>query len=614
MHRSLFSTSALALSAGIVQVALAQMYPVPVPPENPMTENKRILGKILFWDEQMSSDSTMACATCHSPGRGGADPRLLRAPGPDGLLNTEDDMFTSAGVVKSDANYDYVQDAVFGTKPQQTGRAANPTVNAAYFFDLFWDGRATSQFTDPQTGQVAIASGGALESQSVGPPMSSVEMAHPAWNWNALTAKIAAARPLDLAQQLQPDVAARLGTNPSYPDLFQAAFGDPAVTARRIAFAIATYERTLVSDQTPWDAFIAGNTAAMTESQQLGWEKFQTNGRCIECHMDPLFTDFSYRNVGLRPISEDSGRQAITGNIGDAGRFKVPGLRNVALKRTFMHNGQFQSLGQVMAFYRQMPPAPPVHPENMDPLMNSIFLTTEENAAIQDFMINALTDPRVANEQFPFDRLTLNTDHTEHVCSVLTGTGDAGSGGVTPGVIVTAPPMVGNDLFRVGLSGALPGAMATLAYSTNPPVAGRITPAFYVGSTHVGANGMVTMHWPLVPSEFTAGTILYLQWFVTDPAGQGGVAASRAAMMPVFCGRTGCPAVCDSIDFNQDSLFPDTTDITDFLNVFAGGVCEGQQPGDTPCNTDIDFNNDTLLPDVADIQALLVVFAGGACQ
>lgn len=72
-------------------------------------------------------------------------------------------------------------------------------------------------------------------------------------------------------------------------------------------------------------------------------------------------------------------------------------------------------------------------------------------------------------------------------------------------------------------------------------------------------------------------------------------------------------STCDCIDFNLDGLFPDTQDISDFLTVFAGGVCGGQQPADPPCNIDVDFNNDMLFPDVLDIQSLLSVFAGGPC-
>ncbi len=72
------------------QDALLILDPVPVPDENPVTEAKRILGKILFWDEQLSSDNTVACGTCHKPGIGGADDRLGVNPGIDFEFNTDD--------------------------------------------------------------------------------------------------------------------------------------------------------------------------------------------------------------------------------------------------------------------------------------------------------------------------------------------------------------------------------------------------------------------------------------------------------------------------------------------------------------------------------------------
>ena len=97
----------------------------------------------------------------------------------------------------------------------------------------------------------------------------------------------------------------------------------------------------------------------------------------------------------------------------------------------------------------------------------------------------------------------------------------------------------------------------------------------------------------------------------TPPPAVVGVIANGQTISGVF---TPTPAShCDSVDFNGDALFPDTQDIADFLTVFAGGVCDGQQPGDPPCNTDVDFNNDTLFPDVADIDSLLSVFSGGPC-
>src|SRR4051812_31959769 len=81
----------------VLTVALADLPPVPQPVENPITEPKRVLGKILFFEEQISSSNTVSCATCHVTARGGADPRLARNPGPDGVLNTPDDRIASPG-------------------------------------------------------------------------------------------------------------------------------------------------------------------------------------------------------------------------------------------------------------------------------------------------------------------------------------------------------------------------------------------------------------------------------------------------------------------------------------------------------------------------------------
>src|SRR2546426_991938 len=88
--------------------AVAQLKPPPAPPENPITPEKTVLGKILFWDEQLSSDNTMACGTCHQPRQGGADPNYTRQPGLDGHLGSADDIWGSPGVRLSDATGHYV--------------------------------------------------------------------------------------------------------------------------------------------------------------------------------------------------------------------------------------------------------------------------------------------------------------------------------------------------------------------------------------------------------------------------------------------------------------------------------------------------------------------------
>ncbi|MBL8764062.1 MAG: hypothetical protein JNM07_07320 [Phycisphaerae bacterium] len=520
---------------------MAVLPPVPVPPENPITESKRVLGKILFFDEQLSTANNVSCATCHAIGVGGTEGRpRVRNPGPDGVLNSPDDIFGSAGVIRSDAANSVKRDAVFGTGVQVTGRAAPTMINAAFYPTLFWEGRALSQFIDPQTGQVAIQQGGALESQAVGPPLNSIEMAHESTDWNAVASKLQGARPLDLATTHPADVAAALADRPSYPELFRRAFGDTAITARRIAFAIATYQRTLIANQTPFDL----NT--LTPQQAQGLQEFQ-NHSCAVCHSlnNGLFTDFSFRNIGIRPPQEDTGRQIITGNPNDRGRFKVPALRNVGLMREFMHNGQFTQIQQVIDFYARAPGAAPQFQDNIDPIIPGIRINPQDRALIDEFIRNGLTDPRVASGAFPFDRPVLFTERPgDRTTSVDVNGGVAGSGGFRPRALILAPSMIGNMSYRVGLDGALGGATASLGISLQPPQNNRITPSQFVGSVTaqgVGAgNGLATLHWPLPAGLFQPGDVVFAQWFVTDAGAPGGQALSDVLRIPIFCGSAGC--------------------------------------------------------------------------
>lgn len=519
----------------------------PVPLANPITEAKRVLGKILFWDEQLSSDNTMSCGTCHSPANGGSDPRRVRNNGVDGIPGNADDVFGSPGVIKSDEEGRYIRDAVFGVQPQGTGRASMTVINAAFSSDNFWDGRARTTFIDPQTGQTAIQNNGGLESQSVGPPLSSVEMAHAGRDWNEIVGKLAKARPMAVATNLTSDVAAVLAGNPSYGDLFAAAFGDPQITARRIAFALATYERTLIANDTPWDRFNAGTVSALNDQQRRGLAAFQASN-CTVCHTPPMFSDQTFRNIGLRPPAEDLGRQIVTGNNADRGRFKVPTLRNAGLRTTFMHNGMFTSVPAVIGFYARAPGAPQQFPDNRDPVMLNVNVPPQAAVDIDAFIRGGLTDARVANQTFPFDRPTLYSQRPADRPANLGG-GLPGSGGIVPGVIAFDPPFIGSQDFRVGLDGALGGATVTLLVSTQQPVGGKLlAPDRIIGpmtaSGSGAGNGMVTFRWPILPVNTTEGQEVYVQWAVNDPAAAGGKAFSNVARIRYFCGSIGCPPVC----------------------------------------------------------------------
>ena len=404
MHRR--RTWHLLLLAALATQTRAELPPVPEPPENPLTEDKRVLGKILFWDEQLSSDDTVACGTCHRPGAGGADPRAGRHPGRD--PGSFDDVAGSPGIRRLDAAGQPGTDPVFGEGPQVTTRAAPSIFGALWAESLFWDGRASGRFVDPETGAVVIASGGALETQALMTLANPVEMAKPGRSWDELNAKLERSRPLALADRLPADIAAALESRPSYRELFAAAFGDDGISAARIAMAIASYERSLVPDETPWDLYTAGDVSALTNFERFGWEAMQTM-RCTSCHEPPLFTTNEFANIGLRRSELDRGRQEVTGIDDDAGAMRVPSLRNVGLRPRLMHTGQFPNLAEAIVFYRNPAALPDVDSMPEGGAYN--FGINQISAAdIQAFLQRALTDPRVADERFPFDRPRLASE------------------------------------------------------------------------------------------------------------------------------------------------------------------------------------------------------------
>lgn len=521
----------------------AQLAPPPEPPENPVTAAKAVLGKILFWDEQLSSDNTVACGTCHRPSAGGGDVRFVPLPGPDGRPGTRDDVFGSPGVVRADADNDYEPDPVHRFLPQVTGRASPSFVMAAYFDELFWDGRAPTTFLDPEDGTTSIAAGGALESQMVGPPLSGVEMAHAARDWSEITAKLAVSRPLAIASDLPPDVAASLALDPTYPDLFESAFGDSAITAERIAFAVASYERTLIPDQAPWDLFAAGDSTALSPDQQAGLALFEGKANCSLCHVAPEFTDGLFHNIGLRDPAVDPGRQDVTGDPGDRGKFKTPSLRDVGLRLRVMHTGEFADLGGVIGFYD----GGGVFDDNLDPLIVPLDLAPPERAQLRAFLEGGLDDPRVALELPPFDRPTLHSESGAPNPRIY-GLGSRGSGGFVPALIARTPPNLGNVDWKLGLSGGLGGAPSLLALAgASAPPGTRIgeIPVLIdftqlivlLGLPLHGAGpgaGYQTLRAEIPADPALLGLAFFAQWFVIDSGAAAGVAASNGAEFDVF--------------------------------------------------------------------------------
>ncbi|HZX32902.1 MAG TPA: cytochrome c peroxidase [Rhodocyclaceae bacterium] len=260
----------------------------PAPADNPTTPEKVALGKRLFFDQRLSADGTVACASCHNLERkGGADGRRT-ALGIDG----------------------------------KTGTRNAPTVwNAAFQGVLFWDGRAAS-----------------LEEQAKGPILN----------------------PLEMGMASAAEAVGRVAADAAYRDAFARVFGaGEAITLERIAAAIAAYERTLITPDSPYDRFVRGERAALTPTQQRGMALFESVG-CVNCHKGPNFSDASllaspspWRLFPANPNPYEQ-RFDLTADSGAGakgkrpGMWRIPSLRNVALTGPYFHNGSVDKLADAV--------------------------------------------------------------------------------------------------------------------------------------------------------------------------------------------------------------------------------------------------------------------------
>ncbi len=530
------------------QGPLAPLEPPPMPPGNPITAAKTYLGKTLFWDEQLSSTRTVSCGTCHHGASGGADPRSViqtaasTNPGPDALFNTADDIRGSAGVPVTNADGTYSWSA-FGMNDQATGRKTVSHINAAYGQLLFWDGRASNVFRDPISNTVILNNGGALESQVIEPPLSTVEMAHSGQNWTEIAARMSDSKPLGLSPSLPQALSSWIGGR-SYPELFQEAFGSPEVTPARIALAIATYERTQFSDRTPLD-LDAGGIAPLTAQEIRGRNVFNQSS-CNVCHAGTLMTDNSFRYIGVRPQADDLGRATVTGNNNDRGSFRVPSLRNVELRQSFFHNGRFTTLEDVVAFYNRGGDFNA--PNKPNGLIRPLGLNANQRAELVAFLRRPLTDSRVASETERFDRPMLYMESAR--VPEIVGNSRAGSGGIVPQIKAMSPPIVGNPHFTVSLYSAIGNASAVLVIDENDPGVGASIPstgsfARMVSTTqNTGqANGWTSVSTPIPNSTLVAGRTYFARWYITDPGAENGFAVTQAARFSVFGDALATPTV-----------------------------------------------------------------------
>jgi cytochrome c peroxidase len=184
-----------------------------------------------------------------------------------------------------------------------------------------------------------------------------------------------------------PEIIAVLKTNAQYKQLFSAAYGDENITSQRIINALKQFVLSMVSANSKYDKVKRGQES-FSVYEEMGYEVFKT--KCASCHKEPLFTDFSYRNIGL-PVSSflnDYGRMRVTGNKADSIKFRVPSLRNIDFTANYFHDGRYSSIQKCIDHYRfEVQQSPTLDPA----LTNGIAMTNTEELNLVAFL-RALSD------------------------------------------------------------------------------------------------------------------------------------------------------------------------------------------------------------------------------
>lgn len=228
-------------------------------------------------------------------------------------------------------------------------RHAPSVINSAYRKLLFWDGRAAT-----------------LEDQCKGPISNPNEMT-------------SANDPKEAYEQC----ATKIRNIEGYRILFKETFGNDDCSIDQIAQAIATFERTILSGNSPYDRYRKGDKLAMSAEQIKGYKIFNQVG-CAICHNGPNFSNERFLNIGIGMDvpNPDTGRYAITGNSKDWGAFKVPTLRDVEYTYPYMHDGSLNTLEDVIEYYNRggIPNA------NLHPAMKPLNLTEDDKKALVSFL------------------------------------------------------------------------------------------------------------------------------------------------------------------------------------------------------------------------------------
>lgn len=198
--------------------------------------------------------------------------------------------------------------------------------------------------------------------------------------------------PLEMDYDIQ-QAAADLRNEQPYERLSMLAYGRP-FDAWVLTRAIASYERTLISGWSRWDRWMLGDATAMDSSEVRGWQLFNSSElQCSACHNGFDLKDNGFHNIGQYLHYNDPGRERITLQTEDLGKFKTPSLRNVALTAPYMYDGGMTSLSEVLDHFSSGGAA---HP-NRSPLLQPFVLSVQDKADVIAFL-HALTDERTLDQ------------------------------------------------------------------------------------------------------------------------------------------------------------------------------------------------------------------------
>jgi cytochrome c peroxidase len=218
------------------------------------------------------------------------------------------------------------------------------------------------------------------------------------WDGRAKTLEEQALAPIENPDEMNLPVdkaVKRLKQNKKYNAYFKKIFNNEP-TAANLAKAIAAFERTLETSDSPFDDWkYTDDPDAVSDEVKRGFVIFNEKGKCVKCHFGADFTTHEFRNIGLFDGKKlnDSGRYVITGNKNDIGKFKTPGLRNVAITAPYMHNGMIKTLSDVIEFYNETEKVVP-NPINKDTILaKPLGLTANEKKDLEAFL-HSLTDKR----------------------------------------------------------------------------------------------------------------------------------------------------------------------------------------------------------------------------